>query len=200
LQLLPSDLSCSRAVVLIAGPDNATWLRELPTQEEESADWVVPLERFTLRNLHLHLHWRDNPMLQELGSAALAPQVLRVTGGWPELVDELVHLARSAGAYRALEQLEQRQEEPQWASRWLEQTGVLHEQLTELAQLVRQMEDLGDACPLQDLLELTEGTDVDGTTITLADWFGIIDRLPDDRVQLAPLIATAWRSWSSKPD
>jgi hypothetical protein len=110
-----------------------------------------------------------------------------------------VRLARSAGAVRALEQLEQRQQQPQWAHGWLEQTGVLHEQLPELAQLVRQLEDLGDACPLHDLLELAAGTDVDSTTITLADWFGIVDRLPDDRVQLAPLIAAAWRSWSSKP-
>ena len=195
-QLLPSDLSYSRAVVLIAGPDNAEWLQELPTQDE-FAELVVPLERFTLRNLPLH--WRDNHMLQELGSAGLAPRVLEVTGGWPGLVDELVRLARSAGAVRALEQLEQRQQQPQWAHSWLEQTGVLHEQLPELAQLVRQLEDLGDACPLHDLLELAAGTDVDSTTITLADWFGIVDRLPDDRVQLAPLIATAWRSWSSKP-
>jgi hypothetical protein len=150
-----------------------------------------------LRNLPLH--WRDNRMLQELGSAALAPRVLEVTGGWPGLVDELVRLARSAGAVRALEQLEQRQQQPQWAHDWLEQAGVLHEQLPELAQLVRQLEDLGDACPLHDLLELAAGTDVDSTTIALADWFGVVDRLPDDRVQLAPLIATAWRSWSSKP-
>lgn len=196
LQLLPSDLSHSRAVVLIAGPGNANWLQELPTQDE-FAELVVPLERFTLRNLPLH--WRDNRMLEELGSAALAPRVLEVTGGWPGLVDELVRLARSAGAVRALEQLEQRQEQPQWARSWLEQTGVLHEELTELAQLVRQLEDLGDACPSHDLLELAAGTDVDSTTITLADWFGIVDRLPDDRVRLAPLIATAWRSWSSKP-
>ena len=196
MQLLPNDMSHSRAVVLIAGPGNANWLRELPTQDE-FAELVVPLERFTLRNLPLH--WRDNRMLQELGSAALTPRVLEVTGGWSGLVDELVRLARSAGAVRALEQLEQRQQQPQWAHGWLEQTGVLHEQLPELAQLVRQLEDLGDACPLHDLLELAAGTDVDSTTITLADWFGIVDRLPDDRVQLAPLIAAAWRSWSSKP-
>jgi hypothetical protein len=195
-QLLPSDMSHSRAVVLIAGPGNAEWLQELPTQDE-SAELVVPLERFTLQNLPLH--WRDNPMLQELGSAALAPRVLQVTGGWPGLVDELVRLARSAGAVRALEQLEQRQQQPEWAHSWLEQTGVLHEHLPELAQLVRQLEDLGGACPLHDLLELAAGTDVDSTTITLADWFGIVDRLPDDRVQLAPLIATAWRSSISKP-
>jgi len=50
LQLLPADQSCSRAVVLIAGPGNAAWLREQPTQAE-FAEWVVPLERFTLRNL-----------------------------------------------------------------------------------------------------------------------------------------------------
>jgi hypothetical protein len=92
LQLLPADQNYSRAVVLIAGPDNAMWLRELPTQTE-SPEWVVPLERFTLRNLRLH--WRDNPKLQELGSAELAPRVLQVTGGWPGLVDELVHLARA---------------------------------------------------------------------------------------------------------
>jgi hypothetical protein len=196
MQLLPNDMSYSRAVVLIVGPGNANWLRELPTQDE-FAESVVPLERFTLRNLPLH--WRDNRMLQELGSAALAPRVLEVTGGWPGLVDELVRLARSAGAVRALEQLEQRQQQPEWAHDWLEQAGVLHEQLPELAQLVRQLEDLGDACPLHDLLELAAGTDVDSTTITLADWFGIVDRVPDDRVQLAPLIATAWRSWSSKP-
>jgi hypothetical protein len=197
LQLLPTDLSCSRAVVLIAGPGNATWLRELPTQPE-FAEWVVPLERFTLRNLPLH--WRDNPMLQDLGSVALAPRVLQITGGWPGLVDELVHLARSAGPARALNQLEQLQETPQWAGSWLEQTGVLSDQLPELAQLVRLMEEIGDACPLQMLLELAEDTDVDNTTITLAAWFGIIDRLPDDHVQLAPLIAPAWRSWISAPD
>ncbi|HUZ56711.1 MAG TPA: hypothetical protein VMU94_29835 [Streptosporangiaceae bacterium] len=197
LQLLPSDLSYSRAVVLIAGPGNATWLRELPTQDE-SAEWIVPLERLTLRSLPLH--WRDNRILQELGSVALARRVLQVTGGWPGLVDELADLARSAGAVRALEQLEKRQDEPGWARSWLEQTGVLDDQLTELAQLVRQLEDLGDACRQQDLLELAAGTDVDSTTITLADWFGIIDRLPDDRVQLAPLIATAWRSWKSATD
>jgi hypothetical protein len=197
IQLLPTDQSCSRAVVLIAGPDNALWLRELPTHAEH-AEWVVQLERFTSRNLPLH--WRDNPMLQELGSAALRSRVLDVTGGWPVLVDELVRLARSTGPIRALEQLEQRREQPEWAHRWLEQTGVLHDQLTELAQLVRQLEDLGDACALQDLLELAEGTDVDRTTVTLADWLGIIDRLPDDRVQLAPLIANAWRSWKAAPD
>ncbi len=197
LQLLPADQSYSRAVVLIAGPSNAAWLRELPTQAEV-AEWVVPLERFTLRNLPLH--WRDNPLLQELGSGVLAQRVLQVTGGWPGLVDELVHLARSTGPVRALDQLEQLQKQPQWAGTWLEQSGVLSDELTELAQLVRLLEEIGDACPLQMLLELADDTDVDSTTITLAAWFGIIDRLPDDSIQLAPLIASAWRSWRSAPN
>jgi hypothetical protein len=189
-QLFPEDPDRSRAVVLVAGPSNVEWLQQL-TSRENADELVVPLERFSHRNLPLH--WRDSKF-EKLDNKETVERIMEVTGGWPLLIDELVRRAHGSSALAALDEISAEQDAPGWGRTWLEQTAVLLDGVEEMTALVRLLEDLGDPCTPEDLMML--GGDLDPSVLTLATWFGIVDRQVDGKVALAPLMGKAWRDYS----
>jgi hypothetical protein len=189
-QLFPEDPDRSRAVVLVAGPSNVEWLQQL-TSRDNADELVVPLERFSHRNLPLH--WRDSKF-EKLDNKETIERVMEVTGGWPVLIDELARRAHGSSALTALEEISAEQDVPGWGRKWLERTAVLLDGVEEMTALVRLLEDLGAACTPEDLMVL--GGELDPSVLTLATWFGIVDRQVDGKVALAPLIGKAWRAYS----
>jgi hypothetical protein len=187
----PEERNAHRAAVLIAGTENGEWLEEYLCKDTLRDSDVVPMERFSARSLPLQ--WRDRPKLEELGSPELAPRLLEVTGGWPSLVDQVAQRTLKANAQTALEEAEQRLQQPSWPAQFLEATGAVGVS-EELTRLVGALVDHGDPADDDDLalLTMTHGiTDLD-CAVTLAEWFSLVDRDRDGRLRLAPLIARAW--------
>jgi|SRR5271166_822631 len=195
-EFLPPDASESRAVVLIAGPANAEWLEEDLLLDRQREEIVVTLDRFSARTLPLQ--WRDQPKLEELASAELAASVLQVTGGWPAIVDNLAQHTRKVGVEKALDELSEEHENPEWSERFLRETGAIGVS-TDLRLLVAAMADYGASCTNEDLEELglSHGIQDIGRAVTLAQWFSLLDVEDDQLLRLAPLLSGAWKRYES---
>jgi hypothetical protein len=195
-EFLPPDASESRAVVLIAGPANAEWLQEDLLLDRQREEIVVTLDRFSARTLPLQ--WRDQPKLEELASAELAASVLQVTGGWPAIVDNLGQHTRKVGVEKALDELSEEYENPEWPERFLRETGAIGVS-TDLRLLVAAMADYGASCTNEDLEELglSHGIQDIGRAVTLAQWFSLLDVEDDQLLRLAPLLSGAWKRYES---
>jgi hypothetical protein len=194
---LPEDRDASRAVILIAGPSNAEWLENDLYHNPQRDDVVVTLDRFTARTLPLQ--WRDQARLEELGSSQLRASVLRLTGGWPAIVDSLAQRTRKAGAAKALEELRDEQKDRAWPGQFLQSTGALGV-TRDLELLVAAMADYGEPCTIDDLNELglNRGIRDVARTVTLANWFALLDEADDQSLRLAPLIADAWKRYEAE--
>ncbi len=199
---IPADPKASRAVVFIAGPDQLPWLAHL-ADRPDADELVMPMERFTSRNLRLH--WRDGGgKLEPLGKT-LAEPLMAATGGWYSLIDQVSHLAKKAGAEAALEQFLEQQQDPSWPQQFLTDLGVLaadgtsregeytaaHER-ENLRGLLAMMVALEEPHTAADLASMASTGGYEIATLTLARWLGLLEQNEQGLLCLAPLVGTTW--------
>jgi hypothetical protein len=194
---LPRNPSASRTVALLAGQGNVDWLFELAGRADID-ELVMPLERYN--EYTLPLRWRGEGGLDVFADGQMAHEALVVTGGWPQLVEELAVEAarrkgRTARPAAALKQLRAVQDDPAWCRTFLAGSGALLPDWPDMARLIEVLVEYEEPCSPKDvqLLAADKVTDLQ-RTVRLAHWFGLVT--PADTVQLAlsPLIAACWRT------
>jgi hypothetical protein len=194
---LPRNPSASRTVALLAGQYNVDWLFELAGRADVD-ELVMPLERYN--EYTLPLRWRGEGGLDVFADGQMAHEALAVTGGWPQLVEELAVEAarrkgRTARPAAALKQLRAVQDDPAWCRTFLAGSGALLPDWPDMARLIEVLVEYEEPCSPKDvqLLAADKVTDLQ-RTVRLAHWFGLVT--PADTVQLAlpPLIAACWRT------
>ncbi|MFD7655246.1 hypothetical protein ACFV4N_14845 [Actinosynnema sp. NPDC059797] len=124
---IPHDRAASRTAALIAGAPNVKWLLRLAASAD-SETHVMPLQRYN--RYTLPLRWRGDAVLERLADEDFEERALKLTGGWPLLVEQLVsdilsnRKSTPDDDTSALDRLRDAQSQPEWCESFLRQTGA----------------------------------------------------------------------------
>lgn len=191
--ILPAT-AVSRGVVLLVGPDNAAWLRALGAEENpETESLLVPLHRFDELALRA---WAVEA--SAFNDTALRDDLLRVSGGWPCLIDRVeASLARSAKHPDAVAELRAYVDSDEGCRALVDGLGIFED--PQVAAVMDDIVSVGEkgATP-EDFAAFLAASHASGAEIfALLRLFDVLDRLPDDTMRVEPVLARAWAATRS---
>ncbi|MDX3375162.1 hypothetical protein PV390_12180 [Streptomyces sp. ME02-6991-2A] len=187
LTLQPPE-GVSRCVVALLDPGRIGHLRQLTAADEEN---TVYLQLATADGLRSWTSSQD--AMAPYSDPAQRAALLRVTGGWPSILDHLLKLAsRGQGPRKALGQLAEEIDSTE-GLRLLKSSGL--EDAAELHALVDQLVDEFDApLPLDDLTELLhpDHPSIELLLTALRQMNALVNLGPQG-FAVEPVLAAAWR-------
>jgi hypothetical protein len=186
----PTRSGVTRSAILIAGPDSIGWWRTVLSSSAPRGLDITTLARYDARTLKVWSLSADKFTTEDKRA-----ELLRVTGGWPALVEKVAALADSLGdEHSALADVQTWLATPTGAATFCDMTGLVVDSdvesvFSELIDLLDQGGTIGDvidaiamAAPHIDANAMVE--------ILLA--LGVLAPGIDDRYWCDPIVASCW--------
>ena len=190
LERVPTTPGVTRSAVIIAGPGQLPFWREVLSKVDEEPDLgVVPLRRLDAKTLQV---WAMQ--VEKFRSPERQHRLLEVTGGWPQLVERVAVSATWSGHEDvSVDALEAHLATPEGAAELVAAVGLEHDE--EVARGYAAVVDLVGAgeASLEDLEAAVEDVCGDASAaVACLIALGVTSADTDGQHRLEPVLRAAW--------
>jgi hypothetical protein len=186
----PTKPGVTRSAILIAGPDTIAWWQTVLSNSGPRGLDVTTLARYDARTLKVWSLTADKFATEDKRA-----ELLRVTGGWPALVEKVAARAESLGdEYSALDEVQAWLASPLGAAEFCDMTGLLVDPDVErvFSELIRWLDQGGTREDVVDAIAMAAPHIDAEAMIEALLALGVLSPGTDDKYRYDQVVVSCW--------